>query len=83
MTDPSRTVCLVTRLAGAPPRRAGRAWDLGETVTDLTEEQMRSVRSDPRYRLEVLRVEVVAEVDTEAQPAEISQAAPKPRRRKP
>ena len=44
--------CTVTRLPGAPPRRAGMAWAIGTVEADLTHAQIASLRSDPGYRCE-------------------------------
>lgn len=47
--------CTVTRLPGAPPRRAGRTWPEGQSASaDLTPAEIASIQADPRYRLEVL-----------------------------
>ena len=40
----------VTRLAGAPARRAGRVWEEdAPTVTDLSPAQVAALADDPRY----------------------------------
>jgi hypothetical protein len=49
---PALVFCLVTRLPGAPPRRAGRVWAEGETHATLTEAEIALVAADPRYRIE-------------------------------
>jgi hypothetical protein len=53
MTEPTRY--RVTRLPGAPARRAGRLWPEGESqAVDLTPAQLADIAADPLYRLEPL-----------------------------
>jgi hypothetical protein len=40
---------LVTRMPGAPPRRAGREWAMGETRAELDAAQVAALDDDPRY----------------------------------
>jgi hypothetical protein len=69
---------LVTRLPGAPPRRAGLVWPLGETIAEgLTEAQAAAIALDPGYLLAVL--EVVAKAAIPASPAPKTQRARRPR----
>ena len=42
---------VVTRLPGAPPRRAGRVWPPGETVAELSEAKVAALVADPGYRV--------------------------------
>jgi hypothetical protein len=41
----------VTRGPSAPPRRAGRAWPVGETVAELTGAQVAAIAADPGYAI--------------------------------
>jgi len=69
---------LVTRLPGAPPRRAGLVWPLGETIAEgLTQAQAAAIAADPGYRLDVLDVVAVAAIP--ADPAPKTPRARRPR----
>jgi len=48
------TAYLVTRSAGAPPRRAGRVWPVGETRADLSDAEVAAIAADPGYALSVV-----------------------------
>lgn len=71
--------CVVTRLPGAPPRRAGRVWAVGETIAEgLTAEQMQQIAADPRYRIDALP-EPDPEPDPEPEPVKPSRKPRQPK----
>ena len=43
---------LVSRRPGAPPRRGGRAWPIGQTRAELSPEQVATIAADPRYQIQ-------------------------------
>jgi hypothetical protein len=47
MAEPS--AYLVTRLPGAPPRRAGRVWPVGVSAVDLCAAEVAVIAADPGY----------------------------------
>lgn len=53
---PAPAQYVVTRLPGAPPRRAWRAWELGDTrvpAAELTQMQVSAIAADPLYRIAI------------------------------
>lgn len=42
----------VFRLPGAPQRRAGRDWVIGETEAKLMDAEAKAIAADPGYRIE-------------------------------
>jgi hypothetical protein len=46
---PDTAAYTVTRSPSAPPRRAGRAWPVGETVSELSGAQVAAIEADPGY----------------------------------
>lgn len=78
MPASDRKAYTVTRLSGAPQRRAGRIWALGEDFAELTDAEAALVRRDPLYRIEPLALVATVEVESEEPKAE---SAPAPARR--
>ena len=53
----------VTRLPGAPRRRAGRVWDEGETIADLDQDQLMILDAAIGYRVEPVIPDLEPEPD--------------------
>lgn len=81
MPASDRKAYTVTRLSGAPQRRAGRIWSPGETIAELTDAEAAIVRRDPLYRLEPLALVATVEVES-AKPEAAAEPSPARRARK-
>ena len=76
MPDPTDTY-VVTRRPGAPARRAGLVWPVGDTEARLSPAEADAIGRDPGFDLCRLVVEAVLVVPDQAETPEPAPVAPK------
>jgi hypothetical protein len=75
----------VTRLPGAPQRRAGLVWPEGSELVSLSDEQVRQIAADPGYRIvaaDLVLEATIGQGKSAGVEALVQETAPKPSRRK-